>query len=105
MTWRSLAIALTVPALATAGQPDDLGAKRERQAAIQADTDQLARRIGTMLRVMDHYKLDDSAARKLLEEAAGTLQGLSREQMTAVLAKLDAAAATADAEAARQHLD
>lgn len=84
---------------------DEIGDRRNRQAAVRADTELLARRIGVMLRVMDHYKLDESAERRLLEGAVATLDGLSREQMTAVIDKLDAAAAAADRDSARRYLD
>jgi hypothetical protein len=90
--------------LITASDPD-LSDKRDRQAQVQADTEQLSRRVGTMLRVLEHYKLDPAGEKKLLDEAAGTLQGLSQKQMTDVLAKLDAAMQAADDETTQKHVN
>jgi hypothetical protein len=96
------AFALMSP-LALASDPD-LSDKRDRQAQVQADTEQLARRIGTMLRVLEHYKLDPTGEKKLLDDAASTLQGLSQKQMTEVLAKLDAAMQAADDETVQKNV-
>lgn len=104
MTHR-FAIALLVGSVAMAAASDpDLAAKRDRQAQVQADTDQLARRLGTMLRVLEHYKLDEAGEKKLLNEAAVTLAGLSQQQMSEVLTKLDAAMQAADAETSTKNL-
>jgi hypothetical protein len=78
---------------------------RDRQADVKQDTEQLARRIGTMLRVMNHYKLDQAGEAKLLDEAATTLRGLSKGQMTEVLTQLDAAMKAADAETQQRQVD
>jgi len=91
------------PALSAADP--DVGATRDRQAQVRDDTEQLARRVGTMLRVLEHYKLDTAAEKKLLDEAAGTLNGLTKQQMAEVIAKLDAAMQAADKDAARVHVD
>ncbi|MBX7103065.1 MAG: hypothetical protein K1X57_03240 [Gemmataceae bacterium] len=100
----STALLLGLP-LCVSAADSDLPAARDRQAAVQADTEQLARRVGTMLRVMEHYKLDAGGEKKLLEEAAGTLGGLSQKQMTEVLNQLDAAMKAADAESANKQVD
>jgi hypothetical protein len=71
--------------------------RQEKQKLVQADTDHLVRRLATALRVLEYYKLDKAAQRKMLEEVAVTLHGLSREQMNQVIAKLDAAAVAPDA--------
>lgn len=97
------ALLFLAPALPAADP--DVGATRDRQAQVRDDTEQLARRVGTMLRVLEHYKLDAAAEKKLLDEAAGTLNGLTRQQMADVIAKLDAAMQAADADAARGHVD
>lgn len=102
---RAIAIVtLLVPAGVGAVEPD-LPTARDRQAAVQADTEQLARRVGAMLRVMEHYKLDPAGERKVLEEAANTLAGLSKNQMAEVLSKLDAAMQSADSESAQKQID
>src|SRR5205809_1028020 len=63
-----------------------------RQEAVKAETDQVVRRVGTMLGVLEYYRFDKAEEKKVLEEVAGTLNGLSREQMTEVIARLDSAA-------------
>jgi hypothetical protein len=88
-----LLVLLAVPAFAPAQDPAE-AARQERQ--VKDDTDRVVRRIRTMLRVMDYYQLDQAAEKQLLAEAAGTLQGLSKEQMAAVIERLDAAAAAPD---------
>ncbi len=89
----------------TLAAKQDITNIRERQADVKQDTEQLARRVGTMLRVMNHYKLDQAAEAKLLEEAATTLRGLSKGQMTDVLTQLDSAMKSADAESQQKQVD
>src|SRR5205823_4845438 len=74
----------------------DLTTQREKQKQIQAQTDRMVRRVGTMLRVLDYYELDKSAQKELLAEVATTLDGLSREQMADIVARLDAAVKAPD---------
>src|SRR6476659_4887295 len=64
----------------------------ERQREIQIETDRLVRRVSTMLRVMEYHQLDKSAEKQMLEQITTTLTGLSRQQMTLVIAQLDKAA-------------
>ena len=90
---RCVLVLLAVPAFAPAQDPAE-AARQERQ--VKDDTDRVVRRIGTMLRVLDYYQLDQAAEKQLLAEAGGTLQGLSKDQMAAVIERLDAAAATPD---------
>lgn len=68
----------------------------DRQRQIQADTERTVRRVSAMLRVMDYYQLDKSAEKQMLQEVATSLSGLSREQMSAVISKLDAASKESD---------
>jgi hypothetical protein len=87
----------------------DLTSRREKQKQVQAQTDQIVRRIGTMLRVLEYYELDKGAQKELLAEVATTLDGLSREQMTEIVARLEAAVkapdeANADAEQSKAYL-
>jgi hypothetical protein len=79
-----------------AGSEADLLAQQDRQKQIQADTDQMVRRVGTMLRVLEYYQVEKAAEKKMLEEVAVTLAGLSKDQMTQVIARLDAAARAGD---------
>src|SRR5262245_6521186 len=72
--------------------------QQERQKQIQADTDYVVRRMGTMLRVLDYYQLDKAAEKKMLEEMAGVLGGLSKTQMREVIQRLDAAAKASSAD-------
>ena len=43
--------------------------QQERQKQIQAETDYIVRRMGTMLRVLDFYQLDKASEKKMVEEA------------------------------------
>src|SRR5439155_12208417 len=70
--------------------------QQEQQKQVQADTDHLVRRIGTMLRVLQYYQLDQGAEKKLLDEVVTTLSGLSRNQMAKVIDRLDKAAKAPD---------
>jgi len=81
---------------ARAGSEADLAAQQERQKQIQTDTDQVVRRVGTMLRVLEYYQVEKGIEKKMLEEVAITLAGLSRDQMSQVITRLDAAARAGD---------
>jgi hypothetical protein len=80
---------------------DDLALQKERQKQIQADTDSMVRRLGTMLRVLEYYQVDKSGERKMLEEMAGVLSGLSKNQMAEVVRRLEGAAALAGKDEAK----
>src|SRR4051794_37022560 len=70
------------------GRADDtknLQDQKLKQQTAQIATEELVQRIGTMLKVMEFYQPDKSTQRKTLERVAGTLSGLSREQMEQVL--------------------
>ncbi len=69
----------------------DLPTQEERQKQIQAETDRLVRRMETMIRVLQYNRLDKSAEKQLLDQVAGTLNGLSREQMTRLIDALEKA--------------
>lgn len=97
-------VAAMIAAPALSASDPALTEQRDRQAQVLAETEQLARRVGTMLRILDHYKLDTTEEKKLLDEAAATLTGLSQQQMTAVLSKLEAAMHAADEEAAKKNV-
>ena len=79
--------------------------QQDEQKRIQAETDQTARRIGTMLRLLTYHNLDKTAEQKLLNEAATTLGKLSKEQMTQVLAHLEAAGKATDGSKAQTEID
>ncbi|MGL4555240.1 MAG: hypothetical protein ACRC33_29080 [Gemmataceae bacterium] len=85
-----LLAALLLPTPAPAAEPTDDKAK---QAQLQAETDRLVLRIETMIRVMRYNRLERTAEKKLLDQVHGMLDGLSREQMAAVVAALDRAGA------------
>src|SRR5262245_58469295 len=70
--------------------------QQDKQKQVQAETDFVVRRVGTMLRVMDFYQIDKADEKKVLEEVVGTLAGLSREQMNDVIKKLGLAARADD---------
>ena len=97
-----------LPALATlslgpvgsAADPPPPAAQRDQQKRVQAEVEQTARRVTTTLRVLAYQKLDPTAEQKVLDEVAAGLRNLSREQMTAVLAHLEAAVKAPDEAAA-----
>src|SRR5438067_6472314 len=62
----------------------------ETQRRIQGETEQIARRLGTMLRFMAYHRLDQGEEQKLLTDAAKTLSGLTKNEMNAVIAHLEA---------------
>ena len=63
----------------------------EAQRRLQGETEQVARRLGTMLRFLAYHRLDQGEEQKLLDDAAKTLGGLSKNEMEAVIAHLEAA--------------
>src|SRR5262245_46619931 len=60
------------------------------QRRLQADTEQVARRLGTMIRFLAYHRLEQGEEQKLLNDAAKTLNGLSKNDMEAVIAHLEA---------------
>lgn len=90
--------------------PEELAARIDAQRVAQSQMDQTARRLETMLRVLKYQKLDAHEEHKLVEEAAVTLKGLSRQEMNQVLARLEKAKKDSDAapgettQAHRSHL-
>jgi hypothetical protein len=70
---------------------------QQLQKRVQAETDQTVRRINTMLRALSFHRLDTAEENRVLEEMAVSLAGLSREQMTDVLHRLEAASKISDA--------
>src|SRR5579884_3660143 len=110
-SWLLLALvglSLSGPASRAAEAAPDLTAQGDRQKQIQAETDRLVRRVETMIRVLEYNRLDKSAEKQLLDQVAGTLAGLSREQMTRLIASLEKAgkakgeARTAELQAAQE---
>src|SRR5437764_624908 len=75
---------------------EELTLQQERQKQIQAETDSMVRRLGTMLRVLEYYQVDKAGERKMLEEMTGILSGLSKNQMNEVIRRLEAAAQAKD---------
>ncbi|MCI0378871.1 MAG: DUF4175 family protein [Gemmataceae bacterium] len=94
----------TVHAAVPDEHESDLVLQQERQKQIQAETDVVVRRLGTMLRVLDYYEVDKSAEKKLLEEMSGVLAGLSRNQMAEVIRRLDLAVKTPEEEKSNEEL-
>src|SRR5262245_44421705 len=84
-----LALATWLPLAALAG--GDLADQKDKQRQIQAETDRLVIRVQTMIRVREYNRRDTTAEKKLLDQVAGTLRGLSKEQMTRLIAALEAA--------------
>jgi len=96
--------AALVTSMGRADTPKDVKDQKTQQQNTQVATEDVAQRIGTMLRVMEYYQPDKAQERKTLERVAHTLVTLSREQMEEVLKRLDRAAAETDAEKSAQEL-
>src|SRR5262245_2014966 len=71
-----------VTRVVTPEQPD-------AQRKLQGETEQVARRLGTMLRFVAYHRIDKGEEQKLLAAAAKTLTGLSRNEMEAVIVHLE----------------
>jgi hypothetical protein len=96
--------ALCAPARAQEPRRDILDQQAE-QRRVQEETERTVRRMSTMLRAMAYHRLDAASERRLLEEVAGSLAGLSREQMTDVVNRLEAAFKAGDDKKSQKELD
>jgi hypothetical protein len=90
MSWLLLAL-LGSSSSGGALRAADLATQEERQKQIKFETDRLVRRVETMIRLLEYNRLDKSAEKQLLDQVAGTLNGLSREQMLRLIAALEKA--------------
>ncbi|MFN3487045.1 MAG: hypothetical protein ACK44W_16390, partial [Planctomycetota bacterium] len=84
---------------------EDTSAQQDLQRRVQAETEVTARRVETMVRALLFHRLDQVQERRLLEEVAGTLSTLSREEMARVLERLKAASAAPSDDAARVEIE
>ncbi len=75
----------------TSDGADDLTGRIDAQKAAQAQLDQAARRLDTMLRVLRYQKLEAHEEHKLVQEASQILKGLSEREMNEVLGRLEIA--------------
>ncbi|MBI3410460.1 MAG: DUF4175 family protein [Planctomycetes bacterium] len=82
----------------------DLAHQQEKQRQIQAETDFIVRRLGTMLRVLEYYQVDQSTEKKLLQEMTSVLGGLSKQQMAEVIRRLGAAAKALDEDKSKDEI-
>ena len=72
--------------------PDQPAAQRR----LQGETEQVARRLGTMIRFLAYHRLEQGEEQKLLTDAAKTLGTLSKNDMEAVIAHLEASVKAPD---------
>ena len=79
------------PARAQEQVASSLASQQEEQRRIQRETEETAKRIESMLRVITFHQLEQPAEKKFLAKTAQTLSSLSREQMTAVIEHLEKA--------------
>src|SRR5271155_5704120 len=91
--------------LAFADAVKDPGVQQDKQKQIQADTDRMVRRMETMVRVLVYNQLDKATETKMLEEVAGTLSGLSKQQMTDVINRLGSVQKAGDEVKTQAELD
>src|SRR5262245_45451235 len=80
---------LWLASLAGADSAKDAPSQQEKQKQVQAETDKTVRRMNAMVRLLVYNQLDKASETKLLDEVAQTLQGLSRDQMTEIVARLE----------------
>jgi len=100
----AILLALVLPAGAgDARQP--ISNQQAKQRHVRQDTDHMVRRVSAMLRVLDYYRMDESSEKRILDEVAATLSGLSKEQMAEVIARLDKALKASDDKRSRQEVD
>ena len=92
-------------AFAQTDNAQDLLQQQEKQKQIQAETDQVVRRMTTMLRVMQFYGADKEAEADVLGEMKTTLAGLSKDQMAEVIRRLDEAARSPDAKQSEKAIE
>lgn len=76
--------------------PSRIASPQEKQRQLQAETEHLIRRVETMVQVLEYYRLDKSAEKRMLDEMEKTLAQVSREQMAALIAHLETAAKAPD---------
>ncbi|MCI0642144.1 MAG: hypothetical protein L0Y70_23950 [Gemmataceae bacterium] len=90
---RAAFLAPLVTALLTtvASAQFDPAAQKSQQQQIQADAAQVARRLQTMLRVLDFYQLDPADQKRGFEEMSAALAGLSEREMLQVIVHLEKA--------------
>ena len=86
-----MALSWSGPAARAAETAPDLARQEERQKRIKAETDRLVRRVETMIRLLEYNRLDKTAEKQLLDQVAGTLSGLSRQQMMHLIDALEKA--------------
>ncbi len=97
----AVAVALTLGAgfVRADNSEADLLRQQEQQRQIQAETEQVVRRLNTMLRVMEIYGVSGNQQKQMMAEMSTTLSGLSKNQMAEVVKRLGEAARTADEKA------
>ncbi|HVR87559.1 MAG TPA: hypothetical protein VMU54_24750 [Planctomycetota bacterium] len=106
-----LAVILSLAARSAAAQSSDvpgstdLTVQEQIQKRVQSETDQTVLRVNAMIRLLSFHNLDQAEEAHLLREVSGTLSGLSKEQMSKVIVKLNAAAAEGDEKKARAEME
>jgi len=97
-------LALALPAPADDSR-EAISQQQAKQRHVRQDTDHMVRRATAMLRVLDYYRMDESSEKRILQEVAATLAGLSKEEMADVIARLDKALHAADEKRSRREED
>lgn len=90
------ACCLCLPAMAWGEDKNDLRQQQDQQRHVQSETDHAVRRLQTILRILSYHQVDADTEKKLFTEISGTLAGLSKEQMTEIIQRLDVAAKASD---------
>src|SRR5579862_4790246 len=106
-----MAVILALAARSAAAQSSDvpgstdLTVQEQIQKRVQSETDQTVLRVNAMIRLLSFHKFDQAEEAHLLREVSGTLSGLSKDQMSKVIVKLNAAAAEGDEKKARAEME
>src|SRR5262249_28767469 len=96
---------LFLVSLSVADSAKDTTSQQDKQKQVQADTERTVRRMNTMIRLLTYNQLDKESESKVLDEVAQTLAGLSREQMTDILARLEVASRARDETKSQKELE
>lgn len=97
--------ALAFVAMAWGEDKNDLRQQQDQQRHVQSETDHTVRKLQTILRILSYHQVDAETEKKLFTEVTGTLSGLSKEQMSEIIQRLDAAAKAGDADQAQKESD
>ncbi|QDU22272.1 hypothetical protein [Urbifossiella limnaea] len=100
--WLQLPVAALLLTLVVglASKGNDAAKQRDEQKKVQARVADASRRASSTIDAMIYQRLSPSAERKMIEDVADSLKGLSQTEIQAIIAHLEAAVAAPDQEKA-----